>query len=222
MSSRREYNREVFELWMLTSGTEVQLRPLVDNPGSQSSNTLGETMIPQAATWLDAISDPEARETHSLLTRLMAELLEDSSAKFATLWQLYLSPDSDPALLERWRRAAEAPGAIGNPEVAVEEKVLLMLTDRAFRWVLDRVGNRVLVWPEPEGTKEWFAEQRQKRHKALAVYYNRRDRGDTPGLARRKAADVSGASLAAVYLWTGKRKSEPKPEPATGPDADAG
>jgi len=218
VGSRREYNREVFELWMLTSGTEVHLRPLADNPGSQSSNTVGETMIPQAATWLDALRDEEARETHSLLTALLDELLETSSAKFATLWQLYLSPDSDPALLERWRRTVNVPGVRASPEAAVEEKVLLELTERAFDWVLDRVGKRVLVWPEPEGTKEWFVEQRRKRHKALAVYFNRRDRGDKPGVARRKAANVSGASLAAVYIWTGKR---PGGGSETGPDAGA-
>ncbi len=209
MGSRREYNREVFEIWMLTDGTEVQLRPLVDNPGSQSSNTLAETMIPQAATWLDAIRDEEARETHTLLTGLMAELLETSSAKFATLWQLYLSPDSDPALLERWRRAANAPEARDDPEKAVEEKVLVELTERAFAWVLDRVGNRILVWPEPEGTYDWLDEQRAKRRKARAVYFNRIDRGDKPGVARRTASQVSGASLAAVYNWTAEDEASP-------------
>ena len=208
MGSRREYNREVFELWMLTSGTEVQLKARVDNPGSQNSNTAGETLAPQAAAWVDAINDPEARATHRLLTGLMDELYDESPAKFSTLWHLYLSPDSDPAMLERWRRRAEAPGAVGNPEVAVEEKVLVELTERAFKWVLDRVGNRILVWPEPEDTKDFFVEQRAKRRKARAVFFNRIDRGDKPGVARRTAAKVSGASLAAVYNWTKDDGSE--------------
>lgn len=216
MGSRREYNREVFELWMLTEGTEVQLRPLVDNPGSQSSNTNAETMIPQAVMWLDAIRDEEARETHTLLTGLMAELLEDSPAKFSPLWQLYLSPDSDPALLERWRRTINVPGVRADPERALEEKILVELTERAFTWILDRVGNRILVWPEPEGTYDWLDKQRAKRRKARAVYFNRIDRGDKPGVARRTAANVSGASLAAVYNWTSSAEDGASPSSADG------
>jgi hypothetical protein len=199
VGSRREYNRESLELWLLTYGREVSTSSKA-HPDEYHGKTGKPASRPaQNLTWLEAITDPQVMRSRGVIAwAVLYDLPRREPEYYDALRRVYLDEYSDPALPEFERRAGD--------------DTLGITVAKALSDVLDRIAavtnDMILVVPEPEQAEGYVEKGRHKKRVALVKYHTLIDQGEDPAEARRQAARHAKVSIRSVQYWTRNPKTQ--------------
>lgn len=191
IDARSEHNRETVELWMVTRGQRLSTRPPA-HPDEFHGRTGKPKSTPnQDITWLEAISTPDCRKTDQILTQIVDQRMpEEVPWYYLHIRLVYLGDSSDPALPGIWQQR-DGPG----------DSIRLLQLESAMRWIVRKVGKRLIYWPNPEGAKGYVQRNESKRREARYYYIMGLESGLSEMDSIREAARFGKCTRRAVQMW---------------------
>lgn len=186
MGGMKSFNLETLELWLgaYAGGYDVSRdhSEANNNPNKQGSK------MPINVLWMEALRDPNVRETDEILRGIIFEEMRDKRGimTFSLFEYLYLREHSNPAEAEEWRTSTDKLS-----------KLRYKMLVKGKTWILGRVEELhpgfVLTVPDPINPKGFLKQSHHAQRVAKRVYFANVDEYGVRGAAG-KAAKASGYS----------------------------
>lgn len=182
MQGLLEHNREQVEIWLTCYAGPYSLNII----NKESQRFRPNSRMPVSVKWLEAARDPEVQVSNIWMQEVvLKELREHSPLYFAIIRDVYLGSNPDYAAPSRWREHA--------PLDPVDAK-LLQVYEFAMSWIVNRLGTRVLVVPDPEEAKDFIEEIRVRQRICKQVFWRTYRETGSKAKARKEAVKASGYS----------------------------
>lgn len=152
---------------------------------TESQRYKAKSRPPIPIRWLELYQDPEVASSNTWMKQVvLRDLRQQEPALYEVLHEVYLSPNADYAAPARWRLNLK------NTYNARRYKMYRL----AMEWVVNRLGTRVLVIPNPEEAASLVEESRNRQAVCRAVYWNAYKNTGSKAKARKAACRASGYS----------------------------
>lgn len=207
--ARREFNRDSFDLWLVTEGS-TNPTGIPGHPDTYHGRT-GKpgSRVNQDDYWLEAISTPDARATDAFFRRTLASIAARSPETYIFFGIFYMP---DPAAVERLRERIPTSSAEYS-----RERLIVRNCDAVVERVLEiaDLEGRLLYWPSPDSAKGYVERNLTKKRDAIYMYHRERDADVGVEESVRRAVRFARCSRRAAYYWI-RQQAKPEATPDTG------
>ncbi len=187
----RRHNEDELELWLIYAGGVPKdvLEKIGQNPNKPTS-----AQVESNLAWVDALSDPQARESHNLLTFLVHTRMKiEQPIMYDLLQYTHMGSSPDFTAPDEWKlRARDCEGCAW----------LYDMLENSKGWILDRLDDLkvVLVVPDPYEASAFWEKSDKKQRSARAAYFKRlHEQDESITLRARDRAAREAAKKASGY-----------------------